>query len=142
LTVAAVIAIVISTVGCPASVDQARGRAGVGISTWFSPSATIGLASGACFAFSAVGYRGAALALGHPQPWVAGIYALVWAQSMQTIALGAYLLVRDRDGLRKVIGEWRISTLAGFMGAAASLGWFTAFAMRSAVDVRIVGWSR
>jgi uncharacterized membrane protein len=32
-----------------------------------------------------------------------------------------------------------VSTLAGAMGALASMGWLTAFAMRSAVDVRIVG---
>jgi len=35
--------------------------------------------------------------------------------------------------------QWRVSTLAGLMGALASIGWFTAFALRSAVDVRIVG---
>ena len=32
--------------------------------------------------------------------------------------------------------EWRKSLLAGFAGALASFGWFTAFAMRNAADVR------
>ena len=31
-----------------------------------------------------------------------------------------------------------VSLLAGLMGTLASMGWFTAYAMRSAVDVRIV----
>jgi len=139
LTAAAVIAIFVSTIGVLLLSIKPGEERGAGIATWFSPSATLGLASGACFAFSAVGYRGAALALGHPLPWVAGIYSLVWAQTMQTVALGLYLYIRDREGLRKVIGEWKVSTLAGLMGALASMGWLTAFAMRSAVDVRIVG---
>jgi hypothetical protein len=83
-----------------------------GIANWLSPSSTLGLASGAAFALSAIGYRGSALVLGPIEPWVAGIYALVWAQSMQTVALGGYLWVKDRDGLRAVVREWRVSTLA------------------------------
>ena len=138
-SMAATIAIAIATVGVLLLSIKPGEERGTGIRTWFSPTALLGLASGLGFALSAVGYRGAALALGHPLPWVAGIYALVWAQTMQTIALGAYLWFRDRDGLRKVVGEWKVSTLAGLMGALASMGWFTAFAMRSAVDVRIVG---
>jgi drug/metabolite transporter (DMT)-like permease len=88
---------------------------------------------------SAVGYRGAMLVLAHPLPLMAGSYSLVWAQFFQTVVLGSYLLLRDRTGLRQVMIQWRVSMLAGFMGALASLGWLTAFAMRSAVDVRIVG---
>ena len=110
-----------------------------GGATLASPVVLLGLASGTGFAFSAVGYRAATLALDASSPWVAGIYSLTWAQAIQTALLGAYLLTRDRPGLMQVIVEWRVSTLAGFMGALASMGWLTAFAMRSAVDVRIVG---
>jgi drug/metabolite transporter (DMT)-like permease len=106
---------------------------------WLSPAAALGLASGAAFALSAVGYRAATLALAHPLPWVAGVYALVWAQAIQSVLLGGYLAARDRAHLIEVLRQWRVSTLAGLMGALASMGWFTAFAMRSAVDVRIVG---
>jgi uncharacterized membrane protein len=58
---------------------------------------------------------------------------------MQSVVLGAYLGWRDRAGLRQVVVQWRVSTLAGAMGALASLGWLTAFAMRNAADVRTVG---
>ena len=34
---------------------------------------------------------------------------------------------------------WRASLLAGFMGAAASAGWFTAFAIEPAAHVRTLG---
>ena len=67
------------------------------------------------------------------------VFGIVWAQAIQTILLGGYLVWRDRPGLTKVFSGWRLSVLAGFAGALASMGWFTAFAMRSAVDVRIVG---
>ena len=66
----------------------------------------------------------------------------VWNTSMlvfQTLLLGGYLAARDRAGLMKVMADWRVSSLAGLAGALASMGWFTAYAMRSAVDVRIVG---
>jgi hypothetical protein len=100
-----------------------------------SPAAALDLASGAGFALSAVGYRAATLALDEPVPWVAGIYALVWAQSIQSVLLGGYLAVRDPSGLLRVMAQWRVSTLAGLMGALASMGWLTAFALRSAVEL-------
>lgn len=106
---------------------------------WISKGALLGLASGACLAMCAVGYRGAMLALPPEAPWMKAVYGLVWAQGIATVLLGAYLLLRDREGLGKVFTGWRLSLAAGFFGALASMGWFTAFAMRSAVDVRIVG---
>lgn len=139
LSAAAIGAIVLATIGVLLLSVKPESERGSAMSTWFSPAALLGLASGACFAMSAVGYRGAMLVLAHPLPWMAGSYSLVWAQFFQTVVLGGYLLLRDRTGLRQVMIQWRVSTLAGFMGALASLGWLTAFAMRSAVDVRIVG---
>ena len=62
---------------------------------------------------------------------------LVRALKSDPAALAANL--RDRGGLWQVMIEWRVSTIAGLMGALASMGWFTAYALRSAVDVRIVG---
>lgn len=139
LTTAAVGAIVLATIGVLLLSVRPGAERGTAISTWFSPAAVLGLASGAGFALSAVGYRGAMLALAHPLPWIAGTYSLVWAQFFQTLLLGGYLLIRDRAGLMQVVIQWRVSTLAGLMGTLASMGWLTAFAMRSAVDVRIVG---
>src|SRR5688572_1505969 len=107
--------------------------------SWISKGAVLGLASGACLALCAVGYRGAMLALPPEAPWMQAAFGIAWAQGIQTVLLGAYLLARDRDGLGKVMREWRVSLIAGFAAAVASMGWFTGFAVRSAVDVRIVG---
>lgn len=139
VTAAAAGAIALASVGVLLLSTKPGAMPGLDLREWLSPSAAIGLASGACFALSAIGYRGAAIALGHPLPWVSGIYALAWAQTLQTLLLGGYLVARERGNLVQVAVAWRVSLLAGFTGSLASMGWLTAFAMRSAVDVRIVG---
>jgi drug/metabolite transporter (DMT)-like permease len=101
--------------------------------------ALLGLASGAGFALSAVGYRGAALALEGSSFLMAAAYTLVWAQFLSTLALGGWLVVRERAVLGRVLGAWKLSQVAGFMGAAASAGWFTAFALQTAAHVRTLG---
>ena len=139
LSAAGVAAIVLASVGVALLSVKPEAERGSGLASWFSSAALLGLASGGGFALSAVAYRAAVLSLAHPLPWVAGAYLLVWAQALQSVLLGGYLAWRDRARLLQVLVEWRVSTLAGAMGAVASFGWFTAFAMRSAVDVRIVG---
>ena len=70
---------------------------------------------------------------------MAGAYTLVAAQVVQTILLGGWLLVRNFDALRRVLRAWRASLFAGFMGAAASAGWFTAMAIEPVAHVRTLG---
>jgi drug/metabolite transporter (DMT)-like permease len=64
---------------------------------------------------------------------------LAAALALQTIALGGWLLARSPDTVAGVVREWRPSLFAGFMGAAASAGWFTAFAIEPAANVRTLG---
>jgi drug/metabolite transporter (DMT)-like permease len=106
---------------------------------WTTVPAMLGLASGAFFAFSAVGYRGAALALGDTPFMMAAAFALVVAQSLQTVVLGGWLLARDPPVVGRVFAAWRRSLFAGFMGAAASAGWFTAMAIEPIAHVRTLG---
>lgn len=113
-----------------------EGAAGEG---WWSRAALYGLGSGALFALSAVGYRGAALVQTGVSPWLAGAWGVLWAQLLQSLVLGSYLAVRDSAGLVAIARAWRLSLVAGTMGALASVGWFTAMAMRPAADVRTLG---
>ncbi|MFM7119443.1 MAG: hypothetical protein ACKOZX_04180 [Gammaproteobacteria bacterium] len=83
-----------------------------------------------------MGYRGAALALGDTLFLMAAAFALVIAQTIQTVVLGGWLLARSPDTVRRVLAAWRASLLAGGMGAAASAGWFTAMAIESVARVR------
>jgi drug/metabolite transporter (DMT)-like permease len=134
------IAILLGTLGVlllsPA--DKERPIRGL-LTGWTSRSALYGLASGAGFALSAVGFRGAALSLGDTPFPMAAASTLVVAQLIQTVVLGGWLLVRQRDVVLRVFRAWRASLFAGFMGAAASAGWFTAMAIEPAAHVRTLG---
>ena len=103
-----------------------------------SRTALLGLACGGGFALAAVGYRGAALAL-HAEFLMAGAYTLVAAQLVQTLLLGGWLLLWNFEALWRVLRAWRASLFAGFMGAAASAGWFTAMAIEPVAHVRTLG---
>ncbi len=113
--------------------------AGGGLRTWTGLAAVYGLACGAGFALSAVGYRGAALQMPGVAPWLVGAWGVLWAQLLQTLVLGGWLALRAPAALRATSAAWRVSLLAGGMGALASAGWFTAFAMTSAAHVRTLG---
>jgi drug/metabolite transporter (DMT)-like permease len=106
---------------------------------WTSRSALLGLASGAAFAMSAVGFRAAALALPDVPFVMSAAVTLVVAQAMQTVLLGGWLLARDAPVVAKTLRAWRPSVFAGMMGAAASVGWFTAMAIEPAAHVRALG---
>ncbi|HSB23294.1 MAG TPA: EamA family transporter [Burkholderiaceae bacterium] len=105
---------------------------------WSTRPALFGLASGAAFALAAVAFRGATLQLA-ASPVLAAATTLVLSLALQTAMLGGYLLARHAAVVRAVLTLWRPSLFAGFMGAAASAGWFTAFALESAAHVRTLG---
>jgi drug/metabolite transporter (DMT)-like permease len=119
----------------------AKPAGGVGAIRPTGSAAWWGLASGAGFAMSAVGYRGAALALPDVAPWFAGAWGVLWAQGVQTVLLGGWLAWRSPQALRATAVAWKVSTAAGAAGALASIGWFTAFALTTAANVRTLGLS-
>ncbi|HEX2650476.1 MAG TPA: EamA/RhaT family transporter [Burkholderiales bacterium] len=130
----------------PLGVAVALGTAGVLMLTpggvklgWATGPALLGLASGAGFALASVGYRGAALALSGAGFLLAAAFTLVIAQAMQTVLLGGFLLFKSPPTVARAARLSRPSVLAGFMGAAASAGWFTAFALQPAAHVRTLG---
>jgi drug/metabolite transporter (DMT)-like permease len=96
----------------------------------------LGLAAGAMFALSAVGYRGAILSLGLQNYLMAATFTMVVGLGIQVALLSVYLAVRDPAVTRAILKHWRVSMLAGFLGAVASQFWFLAFALASAASVR------
>lgn len=140
VTAGSALAIVVATLGVTLlSTKDARAA---GSAAWRSRAAVYGAASGGLFALAAVGFRGGTVALAEPNPAIAGAVTLAWALAFQTLALGGYLMLTQRERAIAVLGgAWRLSMLAGLMGSAASVGWFTAFAMRNAPDVRAIGLS-
>jgi drug/metabolite transporter (DMT)-like permease len=139
-TLLTVIAIVLATTGVLmlSPVDPQRRFRSLA-QGWTSHTALMGVACGGLFALAAVGYRGAALELKDAPFTLAAAYSLVWAMSIQVVLLGGWLFWRQREVVMALVGVWRTSMLAGFMGAAASVGWFTAFAIEPAAHVRTLG---
>lgn len=134
----ALVAMVLATAGVLMLSLPPRGQM-LSLAAWTSRSSLYGLACGACFALATVGFRGAALALGAETPWLSGAWGVLIAQALQTVGLGAWVALRTERGLGPLLRSWRVSLVAGSMGAAASLGWFTAYAMQSAGPVRTLG---
>lgn len=96
----------------------------------------LGLSSAALFAGSAIGYRGAILALHRPDYLLPATFALAAGLTLQTALLLFWLLTFKRATLWAIFILWRPSLLAGFTGAAASEFWFLAFALATAASVR------
>lgn len=121
------------------------GTAGVLIMSWPKRAsdsalswqgAVLGIASGALFGMSAIGYRGGIRALDTSSFVVGASTTLAVGLLIQVVLLSGYLLWRDRETLAALFRAWRPSITAGFMGAFASQMWFLAFAVETAARVR------
>jgi len=127
-------AIVIATMGVIVMSLKGGATGGAAGGGW-RPTA-LGLSAGACFALSAVGYRGAILSLNDPSYVMAATFTMAIGLVVQSVLLTLYLALRDRAVLAAIMVAWRPSVFAGFMGAFASQFWFLAFALATAASVR------
>ena len=132
-------AIVIATAGVivmsPKGGMSLRGGTLGGASGGWRPT-MLGLSAGACFALSAIGFRGAILSLHDPSYAMAATFTVTAGLAVQSALLTLYLGLRDRAVLTAIVVAWRPSLFAGFMGALASQFWFLAFALATAASVR------
>jgi len=131
VTLGMAVAIVVATAGVIAMSLKGKGAMEGG----YRPVA-LGLFSGAMFALSAIGYRGAILSLSLPSFVLAATFTVTAGLLLQAALLTLYLAVRDRAVLAAIARAWRPSMFAGFMGATASEFWFLAFAITSVANVR------
>ncbi len=105
----------------------------------FNAASGYGIASGVLFGISAVGYRGASLALESGAVFLRASFTLSAATAVQTVVLGLWLFWRERDEIGKVLASWRVSSLVGLTSMLGSLGWFTAFTLQTAAYVKALG---
>ena len=99
----------------------------------------LGLLSGAAFAVAAVCYRGAALSLPEGAFFERALATLAVALTVQTIAMGCLLRLREPGTLTAVLAAWRPGAAVGAAGALASAGWFSAMTLHNAALVRALG---
>ena len=103
------------------------------------PALWYGMGAGAGFGISAVLYRGAALSLPTGDFLVRASITLVAATTIQTVGMGVYLFLRNRNSLRLVGQVWKRGVWVGLAGMLASAGWFTAMTLERAAYVRALG---
>jgi drug/metabolite transporter (DMT)-like permease len=132
LTMLKVVAIPIATIGVIVTALRPGGTKGF---TDLKPT-VLGLVAAAAFALSAIGFRGAIITISGVSFVTAASCTLVFGLFVQTLVLTVYLLARAPGVLKAILGLWKPSMLAGFMGAFASQFWFLAFALTAAANVR------
>ncbi len=98
----------------------------------------IGLLSGLLLAASVVTFRMSIISIDGPL-LDRSLFISFIAIIFQTILVGLYLFLFKRDQLFAVIKFWRPSLPAGLCGTGATFGWFVAFGLTTAAEVRAVG---
>ena len=105
----------------------------------FNRAAGLGLISGAFFAVSAVGYRGATLEIASDDPFLRAVVTLAVVTTSQALGMAAWLAWRESGQVARVIAARRTAVWMGITGMAGSLCWFTAFTLQNAAYVFAVG---
>ncbi len=134
------LAIVIGLVGVVLLSDPPKSSTRLG---WkaraFNRASGLGLGSGALFGVSAIGYRGASLALIGGDFLIRAAATLAFVTLFQTLLMAVFLAKREPGQITAVLKSWRITGLVGLTGMLGSLGWFTAFTLQNAAYVKALG---
>ncbi|PWE33845.1 hypothetical protein DDZ14_04075 [Maritimibacter sp. 55A14] len=134
------LAIALGFVGVVLLSDPPARRPGVPL--WrrvFNRAAGLGLASGALFGVSAIGYRGASLSLSDGDALLRAAVTLACVSAAQAVAMALWLLWREPGEVARVFRHWRVTSAVGALSIAGSLGWFTAFTLENAAHVKALG---
>ena len=98
----------------------------------------VGLLSGLLLAGSVVAFRVSIISVDAPlldKSLFISFIAIVF----QTIFVGFYLFINKKNEFQAVIKYWKPSLPAGLCGTGATFGWFVAFGLTTAAEVRAVG---
>jgi drug/metabolite transporter (DMT)-like permease len=113
--------------------------AALGRARFLNRASGLGLLAGGLFGASAIGYRGAALALADGGVFLRAAVTLACVTAFQTLAMTLWLRLREPGQIGAVARGWRRTGLVGVTGMLGSLCWFTAFTLMNAAYVRAVG---
>ncbi|GLQ25967.1 DMT family transporter [Sulfitobacter pacificus] len=102
-------------------------------------ASALGIASGVLFAFSAVSYRGATLAVAADDPFLRAGLTLTVVVAMQTVIMLVWLRLREPGQIGAVWRARKVAVWIGLTSMAGSLCWFIAFALQNAAYVKAVG---
>jgi drug/metabolite transporter (DMT)-like permease len=105
----------------------------------FNKAAGIGLLSGVLFAVSAVGYRGASLALSSGDVALRAAVTLAIVTAAQSIAMLGWMAWQDRAQIMVVLRGYRVAIPVGLTSMIGSFCWFAAFTLQNAAVVNALG---
>lgn len=106
------------------------------ITSVFSRTAGLGIASGTAFGIAAVAYRAASLALGQPNFMMQAAVTLLTTIIFQTVIMLVFMAWKKPEEFGKIRAAWKIATMVGLVGATASFGWFMAMTLQTAAVVK------
>ena len=105
----------------------------------FARSTLTGLGSAFLFCLSYLFLREAALVIEEGSRIYAAAWAMVTVTSIQAVALGAWLVVKEPGEFAKLPSLFKPALFIGLTSAMGSIGWFTAMALQNASYVKAVG---
>ena len=108
------------------------------VTSVFSRTALIGLASGTFFGIAAVAYRAASLSLGGPNFIMQAAVTLAFVILFQTLVMLVWMALRNRDEIGHILRAWKPGFVVGAAGATASFGWFMAMTLQQAAYVKVL----
>ena len=114
--------------------DGGWGRTGI-----LNRGVGLGLMAGTLFGISAIGYRGATLAIDSDSALFRATVSLAAVTVFQSVTMAGWLAWREPGEVTRVARAWRSTVLVGVTGLLGSLGWFVAFALMNAAYVRSLG---
>jgi len=111
----------------------------VGLKSIFnSPASAYGIAAGLGFALATLWIRQASLAL-QTDLILSAAFTLAFMVTLQTFLVLLYVIFQDKNQLRLVIDNWRMSLFVGIASMLGSIGWFTAASLQTAAYVKALG---
>ena len=125
------LAIVISVTGVVLiSVVRSTVRRTSLLGSIFNASAGVGLLAGFGFALASFFIRQASLSFAHDNFVYTAAVTFIVVIGLQTLVLGLFIGLLERQEFRKLLGVWRPSLFVGVTSAIGSIGWFTAMTIQ------------
>ncbi|MBO2570514.1 EamA family transporter [Shewanella algae] len=98
----------------------------------------LGLGGGSAFALTSLWVREASLVLGSPFPHRAA-WVLLLVILLQTLLLLAWLLIKDKETLKKLWQRPRLTLAISISSCLGSIGWFSAMSLTAVPYVKTLG---
>ena len=115
-------------------------RSGIGgavlVGSIFNLSAGVGLMAGLAYALGSFFIREASLSFDNPNFMLTASVTLVTVITIQTVALGLFLLITKPSDFLAVARFWKSGLFVGVTSAFGSMGWFTAMTIQKVSYVK------